>query len=144
MNHRISTLTFALALGLGTVAISTQAIAQQAMTQPQVQAKLTEQGYTKVHDLEFDDGMWKAHAKSANGNRVEVRIDAKTGQIYPNGQVSNLSDRDVRASLATQGYTDVHDVDFDDGIWKAKAHNPAGNKVKLRIDPANGKVIGTD
>ena len=38
----------------------------------------------------------------------------------------------------------MHDVDFDDGIWEAKAENPAGNKVKLRIDSASGKVIGTD
>jgi len=35
-------------------------------------------------------------------------------------------------------------VDFDDGIWKAKAHNPSGNSVKLKIDADTGKVIGTD
>ena len=114
------------------------------MTAPQVQAKLTAQGYTKIHDLEFKDGMWHADAKSADGNDVDVRIDPATGKVYPEEEVSKLSKADVRASLSTQGYTDVHDVDFDDGIWKAKARNAAGNKVKLRLDPASGKVIGTD
>ena len=75
---------------------------------------------------------------------LDVRVDASTGQIYPDAQVSNLSKHDVEAALSTQGYTHVHDVDFDDGIWKAKADNPAGKKVKLRIDAHSGKVIGID
>jgi uncharacterized membrane protein YkoI len=144
MKNKITSLTFALALGTLSLGASGIAMAQQAMTEPQVQGKLTEQGYTKVHDLEFTDGMWHAKAKSANGDRVHLRIDAKTGQVYPDEQVSKLSEQDVRASLEAQGYTHVHDVDFDDGIWKAKADNPAGNGVKLKVDAHSGKVVGTD
>ena len=58
--------------------------------------------------------------------------------------VAKLSEQDVRASLESQGYTHVHDVDFDNGIWKAKADNAAGNDVKLKVDARSGKVIGTD
>ncbi|EIM02164.1 peptidase [Rhodanobacter thiooxydans LCS2] len=123
--------------------ISSAAVAQQAMTEPQVQSQLTAQGYTKVHDLKFRDGMWYAEARSANGRRVDLRIDASTGQVYPDEQVSRLSKDDVRAALETQGYTHVHDIDFDDGMWKAKARNPAGNPVKLKIDATSGKVVGT-
>jgi uncharacterized protein with FMN-binding domain len=144
MKMKIASVTFALALGTLSLGVSSVAMAQQAMTEPQVNSKLTEQGYTKVHDLKFKDGMWHAHARSANGKRVDVRIDAKTGQVYPDEQVSQLSERDVRASLETQGYTHVHDVDFDDGVWKAKAENPAGNHVKLKLDASSGKVIGTE
>ncbi len=142
MKNKITTLTFALALG--TLSLSGIAMAQQAMTEPQVHSKLTAQGYTKVHELKFKDGMWRAEAKSANGDKVDLRIDAKSGQVYPDEQVSKLSEQDVRASLESQGYTHVHDVDFDDGMWKAKAHNPAGNSVKLAVDASTGKVIGTD
>lgn len=143
MNPRIIKLRAALGVALlsfGAVGIASA----QSVTEPQVQAKLTAQGYTKVHDLKFKDGMWHAEAKSANGAHVGVRIDAKTGQVYPDEQVSKLSERDVRASLETQGYTKVHDVDFDDGVWKAKAKNSSGNKVELRIDADTGKVIGTE
>lgn len=88
--------------------------------------------------------MWHAEAKSANGNHVILRIDAKTGKVYPDQQVSNLSEQDVRAALETPGYTDVQDVDFDDGAWNAKAHNSSSNKVKLKVDNTTGKIIATD
>jgi uncharacterized membrane protein YkoI len=139
MTNKLASLTLTLAL----VGVSAAAAAQQAMTEPQVQSQLTAQGYTKVHDLKFKNGMWYAEAKSANGDRVDLRIDARSGQVYPDEQVSQLSKQDVRASLETQGYTNVHDVEFEDGMWKAKADNPAGNRVKLKIDATSGKVIGT-
>lgn len=143
MTNKLTSLTFTLALGTLALGVSAAAAAQQAMTEPQVQSQLTAQGYTKVHDLKFKNGMWYAEAKSANGERVDLRIDARTGQVYPDEQVSQLSKQDVRASLETQGYTNVHDVEFEDGMWKAKADNPAGNRVKLKIDATSGKVIGT-
>ena len=138
--------SLALAAGIGLLSLGAcqVAIAQQAMTEAQVRARLTAQGYTDVHDLKFKDGMWKAEADSADGNDLDVRIDASTGEIYPDTEVSTLSKHDVEAALSTQGYTDVHDVDFDEGIWKAKADNPAGKKVKLRIDAHTGKVIGIE
>jgi uncharacterized membrane protein YkoI len=144
MTNKLASLTFTLALGTLALGVSNAATAQQAMTEPQVQGQLAAQGYTRVHDLKFKDGMWYAEAKSANGDRVDLRIDAKTGQVYPDKQVSQLSKQDVRASLETQGYTHVHDVEFEDGMWKAKADNPAGNRVKLRVDASTGKVIATD
>jgi hypothetical protein len=88
--------------------------------------------------------MWHAEAKSANGNHVKLRIDAKTCKAYPHQQVSNLSEQDVRAALEIQGYTDVREVDFDDGVWNAKAHYSSGNMVKLKVHSSTGEVIATD
>ncbi|WP_158882001.1 PepSY domain-containing protein [Rhodanobacter sp. L36] len=140
MKNRIATLSLALALGVSSAVMAQQ----QAMTEPQVQTRLTEQGYTHVNDLKFKDGMWQADAKSANGKSVKLRVDAKTGQVYPDKQVSKLSKHDINAALTTQGYTDVHDVKFDDGIWKAKAKNPSGKHVKVKVDADSGKVIGAE
>ncbi|OOG45645.1 PepSY domain-containing protein [Rhodanobacter sp. C01] len=144
MKSKITSLTFTLALGALALGSSGAVIAQQAMTEPQVRSALTEHGYTKVHDLKFRDGMWYAHARSANGESVDIHVDARTGQMYPDKQVSQLSERDVRASLETQGYTHVRDVDFKDGLWNAKAENPAGNHVRLKIDAGSGKVVGVE
>lgn len=118
--------------------------AQDAMTAHQVRAKLEAQGYTSVNDVKFEDGVWKADARSANGNRVDVRLDATTGEVYPDEQVANLSEADVRARLAAAGYTNVHDVDYEDGIWNAEADDPTGKDVELKIDPKTGKVIGKE
>lgn len=136
---KIAILTLALAAGA-----SGTAFAQDALTEQDVRASLTEQGYTKVNDVEFEDGVWKADARSADGNRMEVRIDPATGKVYPNTQVAQLSEADVRAQLAAAGYVNVHDVDYEDGIWNAEADDPEGKDVELKIDPATGKVIGTE
>lgn len=133
---------FAATLLFGSVAGA--ASAQEALTESKVRAQLEAQGYTKVNDVKFEDGVWKADARSANGNRVDVRIDAKTGQVFPDEQVANLSEADVRAQLAAAGYANVHDVDYEDGIWNAEADDPAGKDVELKLDPVTGKVIGKE
>lgn len=133
-----------LVLGVVLASFGGVALAQAGLTQAQVRAKLESQGYTKVNDLKFEDGVWKADARSADGNRVDVRIDAVTGEVFPDEQVANLSEADVRAKLAAAGYTNVHDVDYEDGIWNAEADDPEGKDVELKIDPKTGKVIGKE
>lgn len=133
-----------LVLGVVLACLSGVALAQAGLTQAQVRAKLEAQGYTKINDVKFEDGVWKADARSADGNRVDVRIDAETGEVFPDEQVANLTEADVRAKLATAGYTNVHDVDYEDGIWNAEADDPQGKDVELKIDPKTGKVIGKE
>lgn len=136
---KIAVLTLALA-----ACMSGSALAQDALTEQQVRAALTTQGFTNINDVEFKDGVWKADTRSADGNRVEVRVDPKTGKVYPATEVAQLSEADVRAKLAAAGYTNVHDVDFEDGIWNAEADDAQGKDMKLKIDPATGKVIGAE
>lgn len=73
----------ALVLGLAAAFGAGSAVAQDALTKPQVRAKLEAQGYTKINDIQFDDGTWTADARSADGNRVELRMDAQTGEVFP-------------------------------------------------------------
>src|SRR3569623_387464 len=129
-------MTLALALGM-----SGAVMAQQAMTEAQVRQTLTQQGYTKIDDVKFHDGLWHADAQSADGKDVELRIDPMCGKVYADEEVFRLSEDDVRVSLAAQGYTNVHDVDFDDGVWHAKADDKNDLRVKLTIDPASGRVV---
>jgi uncharacterized membrane protein YkoI len=124
--------------------LSAPVLAKDALTEHEVRKQLAEQGYTKVNDVKFVDGVWKADARSAEGNHVDVRIDAKTGRVYPDEQVANLSEADVRARLSAAGYTNVHDVEYENGIWNAEGDDPGGRDVALKIDPASGKVIGKE
>ena len=133
-----------LALCAGTAFAQDPAASADAMTAPQVRAALEAQGYTKVNDVEFDDGMWKADARSADGQRVELRIDPATGKVYPEDAVAQLSEADVRAKLTAAGYANVHDVEFDDGVWTAEADDANGREVDLTLDPDTGRVVGKD
>lgn len=142
-NHGTTT-RILLGLALAAALASTAQADEGALTEAQVKATLEAQGYTKINDLKFKDGVWKADARSADGNRVDVRLDPKTGQVFPDEQVANLSEADIKAKLSAQGYTDIHDVSFRNGIWNAKADNSAGVEMALRLDPATGDVIGQD
>ena len=131
-------------LGIALVLATGYALAQDGMTEAQVRAELETQGYTKVNDVKFEDGVWKADARSADGNRVDVRIDPVTGAVRPDELVASLSEADVRAKLAAAGYTNVHDLDYEDGIWNAEADDPAGKDMELKIDPDTGEVMGKE
>ncbi|ADV28843.1 Propeptide PepSY amd peptidase M4 [Pseudoxanthomonas suwonensis 11-1] len=128
---------------LDTPAPTRQQAADQALTEAQVRSLLTSAGYTKINDVEFDDGMWEADATSANGKKVDVRVDAG-GRIYTDEQVSNLSAEDVKARLTAAGYSKIHDVDFDDGIWKAEGERKDGQEVEIRLDPKDGRIINVE
>ena len=141
-----STLMRALTIGLfATAPLLAQAQnadpAKASMTEPQVRALLTEKGYTKVDDLDFEDGMWETDATSANGDRVDVRVNPANGDIKAEKLVSNLSENDIKAKLAAAGYSKVHDVDFDDGMWKAEAERADGNDVEIHLDANTGTIV---
>ncbi|SDR14927.1 PepSY domain-containing protein [Pseudoxanthomonas sp. CF125] len=135
---RILLLSAALAASGAALAQSPKA---DALTEPQVRALLTEKGYTRIDDLDFEDGAWETDATSADGNRVDVRVDPATSRIYAEALVSTLSEDDVKAKLSAAGYSKVHDVDFDDGVWKAEAERADGNDVEIHLDPKDGHVL---
>lgn len=115
--------------------------AKAALTEPQVRALLAEQGYTRIDDLDFEDGMWETDATSANGDRVDVRVNPGTRDIKAEKLVSSFSENDIKAKLAAAGYSKVHDVDFDDGVWKAEAERADGNDVEIHLDAGTGAII---
>lgn len=143
MKRRIAAVLLVTASAMAGGVIAQDAV-QDAMTEAQVRATLEAQGYTKVNDVKFEDGVWKADARSADGNRVDVRLNPATGEVFPDEQVATLGEADVRAKLAAAGYTNVHDVDYEDGIWNAEADDPAGKDVELKIDPDSGEVMGKE
>ena len=149
-HERSSTRSFQrrMLLGAGMIAAMTVAGLASAqdpvhdtMTEAQIRASLETQGYTNINDVKFKDGAWKADARSADGNRVDVRVDAVTGKVYPETQVANLSKADVQAKLTAAGYFKVHDVEFRNGVWEAEAENEDGKDFELRVDAKTGDVI---
>lgn len=112
-----------------------------AMTSTEVEALLKGKGYRKVDDVEFKDGLWQAEAKSGDGKHVRLRVDPVSGRIYSGTQASPMSKQDVRAALAANGYSKVHDLEFEDGLWKAKAEQASGQDVAVHVDPSDGLVV---
>lgn len=53
---------------------------------------------------------------------------------------SQLSPNQVKQKLEAAGYTNVHDIEYDDGRYEAEATSKDGKPVELVIDPATGNV----
>ncbi|KLD72201.1 PepSY domain-containing protein [Xanthomonas pisi] len=145
MAHRMMTTALIGALTLVSHGAFAQDTAKpaKALTSTEVTSMLTAKGYTKVHDVKFEHGVWTADARSGDGKDVDVHIDPVTGRVYGDQTTSRLSDADVRAALSTGGYADVHDLKFKDGLWKADAKRN-GQKVELHVDPDDGHVVSVD
>lgn len=137
--NKLAILTLALA-----ACASTTALAQDAMSASDVSSRIAAQGFTDVHDVEFEDGLWEADARAADGRKVKVHLDAKTGTVYPNDQGPHLGEADLRARLADAGYLNVHDVKYKHGLWQADADGPEGKDLDLKMDPVSGAVISVD
>lgn len=46
-----------------------------------IRSRLGAAGYSRIEDLDFDDGRWEAEATNARGERVELKIDAYSGAV---------------------------------------------------------------
>ena len=114
-----------------------------ALTEADVRALLANQGYTEVNDVEFKEGVWTADGKSADGNHVEVKVD-NTGKIVPDSNVATISKDEIIIKAQEAGYKNVHDVDFEGGVWKVEAENAAGVDVELKMDPNDGHIMGSE
>ena len=76
-----------------------------------------------------------------DGDRVDVRINPASGDVMAEKLVSDLSENDVKAKLTAAGYSKIHDVDFDDGVWKAEAERADGNDVEIHLAANTGEII---
>lgn len=140
MAQRLMTIALVGALALTAHGAFAQDAAKpaKALTSAEVSSMLTAKGYTKVHDIKFEHGVWTADARSGDGKDVDVRIDPTTGRVYGDQTTSKMSEADIRAALSTKGYSKVHDLKFEDGLWKADAEQSGGQKVDLHVDPEMG------
>lgn len=130
-----ATLTFA--------TITNAQSAAGSLSQAQIQQLLSEQGYTDIQKVEFDDGLWEAKVTSGDGKDVKVKIDPVSGRVYlEDGKaISKLTDQDVRAALTTQGYSNIRDLKLKDGLWQADADDSQSQKKALKLDPEDGAII---
>ncbi|WP_164972207.1 PepSY domain-containing protein [Luteimonas sp. YGD11-2] len=51
------------------------------ISENEVRARLTAGGYQHIDDVEFDDGIWKAEARNAQGQKLNLRIAPTDGRV---------------------------------------------------------------
>jgi len=114
-----------------------------ALTEADVRALMVDQGYTEINDIEFKEGVWTADGKTADGNHVEIKVD-NTGKIIPDTAVATITKDQIILKAQEAGYKNVHDVDFEGGVWKVEAETADGTDVELKMDPNDGHIMGSE
>jgi len=140
----MKTLTLAATLAL-TLAVAVPVVHAQAGTPialDQATRIAQQAGYGAVRGAELDDGVWEVLASAADGRRVTVHIDAATGEILSPAQPGQrqLGIDEVMARLAAAGYTDVKELERDDGFWTAEVRTSMGFERDVRVHPITGAV----
>lgn len=110
-------------------------------TEEAVKTAIANAGYKEVKGLKFKDGVWRSKARGGNKQWVELAVGPVNGKVYAADTPSKLSKDEISAKLATAGYQNVKDVEFDDGLWAAEAKTPHGDDVNLLVDPNDGSVV---
>ena len=55
--------------------------APSRLNKDEIKAKLTAAGYEKIHDVEYEHGLWSAEADTARGTDVELLVDPDDGSV---------------------------------------------------------------
>lgn len=127
-----------------TTTTTTVATSSNALTEDQIKSDIASAGYKEVKGLQFKNGVWMAKARGGNDNWVRIRVGPTTGKVYQADAPSRLNQDEIKAKLTAAGYQNVHDVEFDNGLWSADAKSPQGDDVDLLVDPDDGSVVASE
>lgn len=115
-----------------------------ALDEEAIKTSIANAGYKEVKGLNFDNGVWETEARGGNDNWIDLRVAPVTGKVYSEDAPSRLNSEEIEAKLAAAGYQNIHDVDFDDGLWSVDADNARGENVDLLVDPDDGSVVAEE
>ncbi|MEE7545820.1 PepSY domain-containing protein [Xanthomonas sp. Kuri4-1] len=51
------------------------------LSKADIEAALSSNGYSKVRDLKFENGLWSAKAQQASGQEIQVHVDPNDGLV---------------------------------------------------------------
>ncbi len=119
-----------------------------ALTSAELRTLLGAAGYRNLRDMERDDGLWELEAQNAAGQRVELVVHGVSGDVLsealdgqPPANAGFLSAAEITARLTAAGYTQIRELEFDNGRWECDARNPQGQWVELKIDGRSGAIL---
>ncbi len=140
---RIPMKTMIAATALAAALFATPAFAAN-LSAAQVQAKLSAAGYTQVHELEHDDGVWEADVTRKDGTVDEVIIDDTKGEIFdPRDGRALLDAGQILALAGKAGLTQIESLERDGGTWTLDARNARNQRVEVRMSGHDGRVLAS-
>lgn len=139
----LKSLIAATAVGL---VLSVPAHAQnRALGMAEVEQKLRAAGYTQIHEIEKDDGLWEADVSRADGRFAEIWVDPATGEIFDEHAGRSLLDsQQILARAAAAGLRDIHSLERDGAVWSLEARNARNQRVDVRLSGYDGRILHSE
>ena len=88
-----------------------------------------------------------AFSPPRDGNRAEryqTNRHQRPGSWLRHGLRGTLSPEEVTRKVEAAGYTNIHDLEYDDGRWELEATSPAGVAVDLDVDATTGNILNEE
>lgn len=137
MKTGISTILVGSLMALASTAILADDMPAKSIDMVNILTNLKDQGYVAVHEIKFDDNVYKAEVINSAGNEVKVKIDAQTGKMIESTskeKENNMSMLDAVKKVEAAGYHNIYAVESEDDGFKMKAVDKDGKKVKINLD----------
>jgi uncharacterized membrane protein YkoI len=123
------------------IAMST-ADASELRSPEEVKALLETSGYVDIREVEYDDGLWEAEATRSDGRRVDLHVDPLNREVLDAADEGSWISREVLSDqLRSKGYTQLRDLEREDGLWELEAMDPQGQAVELRLSARDGRIL---
>ena len=130
-----------IALCLAGVMASTPTIAT-AINGGLVRQQLEAAGYSQIHDLEHDDGLWEADAIGPDKRRTRVAVDTTRGEIFdPNNGRQLLDAQQVLDQLKKHGFANVRSLDREGATWDVEVDDAQGRPRQLRLSGHDARLL---
>lgn len=137
----LATATAALLL-TGAASVAAQS---PAADRAQVEKTLRAAGYTRIHEVERDDGLWEADVTRDDGRFREVYVDPRTGEIFDEHDGRRqLTVEQVLAKAREQGLTEIHSLERDGALWSLEARNARNQRVEARLSAHDGRIVDSE
>ncbi|WP_411852459.1 PepSY domain-containing protein [Stenotrophomonas sp. LGBM10] len=110
----------------------------------EVQAKLRAAGYTQVHELDREDGVWEADVTRADGTIDEVIVDPSNGEIFDARSGRTVLDAGQILALAGKaGFQKIESFEREGATWTLEARNARNQRVDVRMSGYDGRVLSS-
>ena len=110
-----------------------------------VEKALRAAGYTHIHEIERDDGLWEADVARADGRFSEVYVDPKTGEIFDEHDSRKMLDTtELLQRAQKQGLRDIQGLERDGATWTLDARNARNQRVEVRLSGIDGRILHSE
>lgn len=131
-------------LACASTAVLADDMPANSMNMSNILSNLKNEGFVAVHEIKFDDKVFKAEVINSAGNEVDVRIDPLTGKILdPKSEENKMSMMDAAKKVEAAGFHNIYSMESEDHGFEIKAMDKDGKKTEIKIDAAGNMTSKT-